>query len=160
MAQYWPSMYASNSRQMHVLAGASTNHNPAMYYLVTQAIPTNHQHLEVQMVKFTLRSCDQGWGGIPEDRGTYNGSWSWFEAGIVRGVPAEYNLESDLKQYNMQNADTFNSDAFGRSFAQEVVNPLTENQRWELQYNLTASSDVRDHEIIWDRHDIIDEEAE
>lgn len=35
-------------------------------------------------IVFTIRSHDQGWGGNIEDWNTYNGSWTWFEAGIER----------------------------------------------------------------------------
>jgi hypothetical protein len=35
-------------------------------------------------VVFTIKSKDQGWGGDHNDHGTYNGSWTWFDAGIER----------------------------------------------------------------------------
>ncbi len=36
-------------------------------------------------IVFTITSHDQGWGGDnPEDRRTYNNSWTWFEVGLER----------------------------------------------------------------------------
>lgn len=35
-------------------------------------------------VVFTLRSHDQGWGGTRDQKNTYKGSWTWFEAGKER----------------------------------------------------------------------------
>ncbi len=32
-------------------------------------------------IVFTIKSHDQGWGGGRENRGTYKGSYSWFDAG-------------------------------------------------------------------------------
>jgi len=35
-------------------------------------------------VVFTIRSHDQGWGGTRGQKGTYKGSYTWFEAGLER----------------------------------------------------------------------------
>lgn len=35
-------------------------------------------------IVFSLKSHDQGWGGDPEYKGTYESSWTWFEAGLER----------------------------------------------------------------------------
>ncbi|KAJ8595449.1 hypothetical protein M405DRAFT_714367, partial [Rhizopogon salebrosus TDB-379] len=35
-------------------------------------------------IEFHLWSNGQGWGGEPEYRGTYNGSYTWFDAGIEK----------------------------------------------------------------------------
>lgn len=37
-------------------------------------------------IVFTLKSHDQGWGGQREQRGTYKGSYTWFEVGQERLV--------------------------------------------------------------------------
>ncbi|CAG8955753.1 hypothetical protein HYFRA_00011619 [Hymenoscyphus fraxineus] len=37
-------------------------------------------------VVFTIKSCDQGWGGNSSDRGTYKGSWTWFDVGLERMI--------------------------------------------------------------------------
>ncbi|TVY43765.1 hypothetical protein LSUB1_G001253 [Lachnellula subtilissima] len=35
-------------------------------------------------IVFTLKSHDQGWGGSTADKGTYRGSYSWFDVGLER----------------------------------------------------------------------------
>lgn len=51
-------------------------------------------------IVFTIESRDQGWGGEPEHRETYRGSWTWFEAGIER-------LEKD-SSCKLRNSSPFN----------------------------------------------------
>lgn len=46
--------------------------------------PTDTLEHPCRKIVFTLRSRDQGWGGQPQDRGGYRGSWTWFEAGRER----------------------------------------------------------------------------
>ena len=35
-------------------------------------------------IVFTIKSHDQGWGGSVNQRGTYRGSYTWFDAGLER----------------------------------------------------------------------------
>jgi hypothetical protein len=37
-------------------------------------------------IVFTIRSRDQGWGGSAADKGTYRGSYTWFDVGLERMV--------------------------------------------------------------------------
>ena len=37
-------------------------------------------------IVFTIRSHDQGWGGSAADKGTYRGSFTWFDVGLERVV--------------------------------------------------------------------------
>ncbi len=39
----------------------------------------------VRKVEINITSHDQGWSSYPQDRGTYRGSWTWFEAEISLG---------------------------------------------------------------------------
>ncbi|KAG6910348.1 hypothetical protein DXG01_011417 [Tephrocybe rancida] len=159
MAQYWPCVSAMSDRLLLVPANHETQNNAAAYYLVTPPVPS-YQHLEIQMVKFSLSSCDQGWGGDANHYGTYNGSFTWFEAGIIRGAPTDHDVGRDFEQRTIRNADEFDADAFGRLFAPEVVNSLENNRRWALQFNIQVSSTIRNHQIAWTKHDIIDDAAE
>ncbi|KAG6830610.1 hypothetical protein H0H87_007553 [Tephrocybe sp. NHM501043] len=159
IAQYWPCVSVRKTKHLQVTANYRTENNAAAYYLVTPHVPTRYQRLEVKMVKFTLESCDQGWGG---DARTYNGSFTWFEAGVIRGVSdsQESKLEDYFEQLGVQNEAAFNADAFSRDYAQEVVNPFEDSRRWYLQCNMQVSSLVRTHEIVWRRHDVVDDAAE
>lgn len=172
-AQYWPCISAKNTKYTAVQADSRTRNNAAAYYLITPIIPTKHLHFKVEMVKFNLKSCDQGWGGDPNNYGTslflvtdslilwrslgtYNGSFTWFEAGIMRSVPDDSVPPIMLNQH----VEDFDADAFSDSFAKEVVNPFEQGRRWELQYNMQVSSTVREHEVVWMRSDIVDDAAQ
>lgn len=47
-------------------------------------------------IVFTIKSHDQGWGGQAGQRGAYEGSYSWFEAGLERmtACPERQRIES------------------------------------------------------------------
>lgn len=36
----------------------------------------------LRQVVFTMRSNDQGWSSYPHDRGTFENSWTWFDAAV------------------------------------------------------------------------------
>jgi hypothetical protein len=56
----------------------------ASYFVNLADYPTPKLIRPVRKVVFTIRSKDQGWGGDPGSRHTYDGAWSWFEAGLER----------------------------------------------------------------------------
>lgn len=56
---------------------------PREYFAGSMKQPPTLTH-PVRKIVFKLRSKDQGWGGGHGDRGTYRGSWSWFEAGLEK----------------------------------------------------------------------------
>lgn len=41
-------------------------------------------------IVFTIRSTDQGWGGRSEDKGTFVGSYTWFDVGLEKYVAVSY----------------------------------------------------------------------
>ncbi|GLB40882.1 hypothetical protein LshimejAT787_0900970 [Lyophyllum shimeji] len=156
-AGYWPCLSARSTRHTIVAADDLTSNNAADYYLVTPAIP-EEQCTHVKMVKFTLESCDQGWGGDPNNYDTYNASYTWFEAGIVRD--SGEGVDVYLAGLPERSIDTFNDHAFNRTIGREVENSLQQERRWHLQYNIQVSRIRRRHAIIWTRDDIIDDAAE
>ncbi|KAM5349103.1 hypothetical protein ACJ41O_008926 [Fusarium nematophilum] len=56
----------------------------AAYFAKLADYPTPTLMRPVRKVVFSMRSHDQGWGGERENRQTYQGSWTWFEAGLER----------------------------------------------------------------------------
>lgn len=65
-------------------------------------------------IVFRIRSHDQGWGGIRADKGTYRGSYTWFDVGLERtyatrkGISTNFtNLDTDL-QLNNQDLTVIN----------------------------------------------------
>src|SRR6478735_2823695 len=54
------------------------------YFVKLANYPTPKLQYPVRKVVFTIRSKDQGWSSDTENRHTYNGSWTWFEAGLEK----------------------------------------------------------------------------
>lgn len=68
-------------------------------------------------IVFTLKSRDQGMGGGPGHRGTYNGAYSWFEAGLEKvtamnesksGIPSLHQIQnfSTVEDSNLKSPAT------------------------------------------------------
>lgn len=49
-----------------------------------RSMPTNRLLHPVRKIVFKIKSHDQGWGGGHHDKGTFTGSYTWFDAGIER----------------------------------------------------------------------------
>lgn len=47
------------------------------------AVPAHLHRPSVRSVIFVTKSHDQGWSWDAANQGTYNGSWTWFEAGTL-----------------------------------------------------------------------------
>lgn len=156
-AQYWPCFSVKSTRRLVVAASDYTSNNVAAYYLVTPAI-REKRSMHIKMVKFTLKSCDQGWGGDPNNFDTYNASYTWFEAGIVRDN--REGVDAYLLELRKRSIDRFNDHAFTQTFGREVENPLQQERRWNLQCNMQVSRIRRRHKITWTRDDIVDDAAE
>jgi len=151
-AEYWPCISEGVKTKLSLEANFETAYNAAAYYLITPPIPKHVRH--VQKIIFKLSSCDQGWGS--DCLGTYNGSHTWFEAGIIRNLMALSPIEP-LSQYN---ADQLNMMAYNGNYAREIENPSRPGERWRVQCNLTASSTVKIHKVVWYGGDIITAETE
>lgn len=131
-AEYWARIIVR--RDIKLVASASKGRaNIATWcYMVTPPIPSLEMGSDdmesrptmVRKVKFWTRSCDQGWGGVRDMKGTsrytlygrmnlmvtmcvcvllgtYHSSWTWFEASILRPVPfpSESGSDSDASGY-------------------------------------------------------------
>lgn len=119
-------------------------------------------------IVFTIRSHDQGWGGTPADHATYNGSWTWFEAGLERWCklgltqPSTADQHSETQprprpSFHFDNLRTvlpevkWNPD---RS-AYNVVHELHPRPDLKVQCNVTAVRDTREHRVVWSYNDDI-----
>lgn len=56
----------------------------ASYFSKLAKYPTPRLLNPVRKIVFRIKSRDQGWGGEVDKKGTYKGSWTWFEAGLER----------------------------------------------------------------------------
>ncbi|EPE35268.1 hypothetical protein GLAREA_10965 [Glarea lozoyensis ATCC 20868] len=115
--------------------------------------------LTCRKIVFTIRSHDQGWGGSSAaDRGTYRGSFTWFDVGLERVVAKRQDDESGTS--NSQNPIVLTTRQILPHFSpsQEPEFPLLPG-RTCLQKNLTASNTWQDHVIEWRATDNIHEES-
>ncbi|KAG5637062.1 hypothetical protein H0H81_005943 [Sphagnurus paluster] len=152
-AQYWACLSAERNEKLSIVAsGYGETNNLAAYYLFSPAIPQKAE-IKIQLVRFKIMSCDQGWGGNVHDQGTYNACYSWFEAGIVRAHGAVSALQEASEEPG-RGAAVFNKVAFSGDPPREVMNPLDPGRkRWFLQFNAHASSHLRTHEVLWTKDD-------
>ncbi|KAF7328668.1 hypothetical protein MSAN_02468400 [Mycena sanguinolenta] len=136
-AEYWPRIRSTRNQLLVVHASSSSDNNASLRCLVTPPFPASQAlggpsaRLRVKRVKFDIVSNDQGWGGDPQDHGTYNGSYTWFEAAILRRAPQPEGrrLSPARPLFEVTNQD-------GCS-------------RWLVQTNRCATVQAETHSIIW-----------
>lgn len=110
---------------------------------------------------FTIQSHDQGWGGDLGDRGTYRGSWTWFEAGLERWCktsPAEQAQQPERPSLRVEDLCTvlpevdWDPSANAHVFKQELL----PRENLKIQANQTATRDTQVHRVVWSYTDDID----
>ncbi|KAK0451418.1 uncharacterized protein EV420DRAFT_1274146 [Desarmillaria tabescens] len=143
LAQYWP--HVRERRRMEVKAAADhqageTFPKAEWCYIVSPPIP---QDAKVHTVKFVIESRDQGSGGEPEHQGTYEGSWTWFEAAIIRGEPwwLRKVLTMPVDLYREEDGSHVPQDVRSAARAAEVRSREEDETRWH------------EHTIVWPRTD-------
>lgn len=96
--------------------------------------------------------------------GTYRGSYTWFEACILRPVP--YPSGSGSTSDSLGPAEVFlqeiedgpldwsfednDSDSLGTGFTLVEVDG---RKRWHIQRNVHVSLELKDHEVVWTERD-------
>ncbi|EQL00426.1 hypothetical protein OCS_03867 [Ophiocordyceps sinensis CO18] len=124
-------------------------------------------------IVFSLKSHDQGWGGDPEYKGTYESSWTWFEAGLER-FDAKQNCDDkctyDVRRDSPSSAPprlpvcglrpVYPSIEQGESDEYQYVHPILPQEQWVIQRNKTASRDWQDHLVTWSYADDIEAESD
>jgi len=142
-AHYWAAYRTSCSQYLQVAARNDPHHMATSCCLVTPRIPQLWRGNELiptnaKMVKFHFRSCDQGWGGSRENRGTYRGSSTWFTASINRDVkPDQTNGNSLLRGVPPE------------SDRSTVVEKELGVKEWLIQMNMQVSRHKKCHEVVW-----------
>lgn len=100
--------------------------------------------------------------------GTYHGSWTWFEAAILRpsarGPPPGWLKLVPHRPVDLHK-EGISTEVDLRTFSvQELESPVDGKQRWHIQRNVHVSSQVREHEVVWtddvDGGDFDDEDVE
>ncbi|KAJ7312989.1 hypothetical protein DFH08DRAFT_658545, partial [Mycena albidolilacea] len=148
-AEYWPRIRSTRDRILIADASPNNNHNASLRCLLAPAFPTSaalggpSARLRVELVQFDLVSNDQGWGGNPQDEGTYNGSYTWFEAAILRPRTAP-------KPHGWRRwAAMLGSHRFSPTRPLFEVTDAAGRSRWLIQTNRCATRETMHHTIIW-----------
>jgi hypothetical protein len=127
-------------------------------------------------VVFTIKSKDQGWGGEPAHRGTYKGSYTWFDAGLERleaidasklkdtreSLPEQFRPQFQVGKDPPILCDTYTilpgikDSAYPSNleFDDPFLPPPT-----RIQSNVTASQEIKEHIITWSYNDCIKPES-
>ncbi|KAK0473617.1 hypothetical protein IW261DRAFT_1503771 [Armillaria novae-zelandiae] len=118
--------------------------------VVSDPIP---ERAKVRAVRFVTNSCDQGWVDEKGCKGTYDGSWTWFEAAIIRGKP--WWLEDVSKGTPVDLCKEGSTEEM-RSEAQAAEvrsDELDDSSRWHVGVNVTATPKAQRHTKVWLRTD-------
>ncbi|PBK89635.1 hypothetical protein ARMGADRAFT_328196 [Armillaria gallica] len=150
-AQYWARICERRciERGFKTVATGEAFPKAEWCYLVSPPIP---QDAKVRLVKFVIESCDQGSGGEPEHRGTYEGSWTWFEAAIIRGEPWWLSKVLTMPVDLYREGSELPEDVRSATRATEVRSH-EESSRWHVGVNVTARGLYKEHTIVWPRMD-------
>ncbi|RDA93295.1 hypothetical protein CP533_2024 [Ophiocordyceps camponoti-saundersi (nom. inval.)] len=122
-------------------------------------------------IVFTIRSRDQGWGNVNrDDSDPYDGSWTWFEAGLERfdasqectsSVPVmgDSHCTYDVRREGSSEAaptlpicglrpvhPSIHLDSHSRH---GYDHPLLPDDRFNIQRNRAASDQWQDHCVVW-----------
>ncbi|KAF4956926.1 hypothetical protein FSARC_11443 [Fusarium sarcochroum] len=148
-------------------------HEPA-YFAKLPDYPTPKLLHPVRKVVFSIRSKDQGWGGEPDNRHTYNGAWTWFEAGLER-FDADQTCDPECTydvRYKSASSKALPLPVCGlrplypsvvprgQSGKFDYAHPLAHQEKWAIVRNKTAHRAWQDHVITWSHLDDIQPESE
>jgi hypothetical protein len=126
-------------------------------------------------IVFTIRSRDQGFSGVREDHGTYNGSWTWFEVGLERWCktsPAQTSSPEQPERTEQQSPqpslklDDLCTVIPEVGWEGEVQNAyifkhnLHPSEDLKVQCNVTAEKEVVEHRVVWSHTDDVDPERD
>ncbi|KAG5952407.1 hypothetical protein E4U53_000971 [Claviceps sorghi] len=154
-----------------------TDCDPA-YFSKLARYPTPRLVNPARKIVFKIRSHDQGWGGPTEKRGTYEASWTWFEAGLERfDSEATCHAHSSLDEASkpalpvcglrpiqpkiaMIRSNTGHNKPSGRNQGDSAeadnaedeytyIHPLQGPPEWQIQCNRTATREWQEHTITW-----------
>lgn len=150
-ADYYPVVRGHEATELHVAASTHRLNSTAVLYAVTDPIPedTNGARVRVKNVSFELRSHDQGWGGERGCRGTYSGSYTWFEACILRPIPSLYTDPLRLPYTFNPQPTAVCLKPVGYMLVPCSTSGREETVVWHIQSNVCADSREMVHRVEW-----------
>jgi hypothetical protein len=182
-AQYWARLATKRTIPLFIHASKEKLFNAKWLYMISDPVPEIYHGAgfvttKVQYVRFGLRSCDQGWGGVSQEKSTifvvvvfpflmdcmsglvdtYRNSYTWFEASIIRPThhpssPLPGWISDTVTQgpINLNNTTIITADDDECGIT-ELTSPYSrQNKRWLVQMNVQASRHIKRHDVIWTR---------
>ncbi|KAF2806865.1 uncharacterized protein BDZ99DRAFT_465625 [Mytilinidion resinicola] len=148
-AQYYPIVHSRRDEELKVIASNYKGNSAAALCVVSEPIPAiqDGERIKRKTVKFRLRSHDQGWGGDPGCPGTYNGSYTWFEASILRPSGSAEVTPIPLNLFISPRPTSSSLDRYHVSLVAPPNAP--DDPVWHIQRNMCASPQERTHEVEW-----------
>ncbi|KAL2062269.1 hypothetical protein VTL71DRAFT_6535 [Oculimacula yallundae] len=130
-------------------------------------------------IVFTIVSHDQGWGGASEHKGTFKGSFTWFDVGKERIHVSHDKSAIDLEQkpgafpttLPLQSSPESTEEKTPMACTVETLSPSTNpnsQDRFEhpllptlecLQKNRTSTRKAEEYKIEWSCHDAVDPDS-
>lgn len=137
--------------------------------------PTDTLEHPCRKIVFTISSRDQGWSSQAQDRGSYRGSWTWFEAGKERfdknATRPKGSLEKEALAEDVVKEEVGSSSAPGPSneiptpyfpvYAARSIHPALEpgqdafhhdlhpSPQLTIQSNKAATRQLTTHKVVW-----------
>ncbi|KAH8827046.1 hypothetical protein DL96DRAFT_1439229, partial [Flagelloscypha sp. PMI_526] len=146
LAEYWPQLRFKVTKPFSGYPNSDSQID--WCYLATPPLVLGEEGV-LTNVEFRIISHDQGWTSDLAFQGTYNGSYSWFDASIYR--PCKANEGATWLDDVMINGPV---DMLGDILPSDGLNvpymPLTKD-RWLLQRNVCADHQDKTHVILWSR---------
>ncbi|KAF8890808.1 hypothetical protein CPB84DRAFT_1784583 [Gymnopilus junonius] len=137
-AQYW-SVVSCSAKPGWTIA---QNHGPRCC-LVTPRLDSLilEESFKVRMVRFVIASHDQGWASENSFPTQYMGSWTWFEAGIVRSPEGDENPEDEESRILRINELLKSQGSESGPDRTMVKNPEKDSYVWHIQRNILVWTD-------------------
>ncbi|CRG92166.1 Nucleolar protein 12 [Talaromyces islandicus] len=104
-------------------------------------------------ITFDISAHDQGWGGDGAHRGTFNGSWTWFDAYIIPSNK-ENTAHGDKKDQESVSTETEEENIHEPA----PLIPFLPNST-KLQSNRTATRGSTNYHIVWHYKDSIPQDS-
>ncbi|EED16062.1 conserved hypothetical protein [Talaromyces stipitatus ATCC 10500] len=174
-AEYWPSMVTKLDTTPFVISADGDREclkTPPLCYSLAkegkksqeEASPTGQEssprillHRGIhpcRKIVFDISSHDQGWGGESAHRGTFTGSWTWFDAYIRPSTPKD-DADDGRKASDTTTATTTrsaDSDSSSEGTPSSHLRPFLPEPT-KLQCNRTATINSTDYHIFWHYRD-------
>ncbi|TBU35493.1 hypothetical protein BD311DRAFT_4301 [Dichomitus squalens] len=158
LAEYYPAVFAERSDPVRMRSDQHTRGDncSALLYLVSPPLPAGKERESWRMksVMWHIEGRDQGWGG--EQQGTFHGSYSWYEACILRPInydPETLEAQSDHLDAILSTHDPHRTTADLVPFAQQqgwtLVPNAEDRYAWHVQSNKVAEAAFGRYAVEW-----------